>query len=86
LTGFDIGCVKPKIGPLAFQGTVQKGVHLVVDLFAQAADLALGNPANPHGLHQIVDRAGGHALDKASWMTAVSAFSLIRRGSRKPGK
>ena len=38
----------------------------------------------PIACTKAVDRAGGDALDVG--YTAVSAFSAIRRGSRKPGK
>lgn len=40
----QVGGIDPQIGPIAFQGTVQKRLHLAVDLFAQAADLALADP------------------------------------------
>ena len=38
-------------------------MHLLVDLLAQPADLALGDAAHAHRLDQIVDRAGRDALD-----------------------
>ena len=53
----------------------------LVDLDAEPAHLALRNAAHPERLDEVVDRARRDALD-----TAVSAFSDIRRGSRKPGK
>jgi hypothetical protein len=49
---------------------------------AQPADLALGDPAHPRRLDQIMDRAGRDAVDIGLLITAVSAFSAIRRGSR----
>src|SRR5579863_5689583 len=59
----DVGRVEPEVGPLAFQGPVEEGGDLVVDLAAQAADLALGNAGHAHRTDQLVDRAGRDALD-----------------------
>jgi hypothetical protein len=59
----DIGGVDPKIGPVAFDGPVEKGFDPPVDLLAQAADLALGDAAHPHSLDEIVDRTRRNALD-----------------------
>ena len=58
-----IGGVEPEIRPVAFQRPVQEGLHLVVDLAAQPRYLALGDAGHSHGLHQVIDRAGGDALD-----------------------
>ncbi|EXS68267.1 hypothetical protein BF95_16770 [Sphingobium sp. Ant17] len=38
---FDVGRVHPEIGPVAFDRTIEKGLHPLVDLHAQSADLAL---------------------------------------------
>jgi hypothetical protein len=38
-------------------------MHLLVDVGAQTRDLALGDTAHPHSLNQVIDRAGGDALD-----------------------
>src|SRR5262249_58382366 len=63
LADLHVGGVDPQIGPVALDRSLEEGLHPVVDLFAQAADLALGNAAHAHGLDQLVDRAGRDALD-----------------------
>ena len=63
LAHLHIGRVEPEIGPVAFERPVEEGLHLVVDLAAQPADLALGDAGHAHGLDQIIDRAGRDALD-----------------------
>jgi hypothetical protein len=78
-----VGGVDPKIWPVALDRPCQEGLHLLVDLGAEPADLALGDPTHPHRLHQVVHRARRHAVNVG---LAVRAFSAIRRGSRKPGK
>jgi hypothetical protein len=35
LADFQMGGVEPKIGPAAFKGAVEEGVHALVDLFAE---------------------------------------------------
>src|SRR6202008_3652281 len=57
-----VGGVDPQIRPVALDRTGEERLHLVVDLTTQPRDLALGDTAHAHGLHQIVDRAGGDAL------------------------
>src|SRR6185503_439593 len=47
----------------ALDRPVEEGFYPLVDLFAQPADLALGDPTHAHGLDQIVDRASRDALD-----------------------
>ena len=63
LANLHIGRIQPEIGPLALQRPVEEALYLVVDLAAQPGDLALGDARHPHRLHQVVDRAGGYALD-----------------------
>ena len=63
LAHLHVGGVQPQVGPVALQGPLEEAVDLVVDLPAQPGDLALGDAAHPHGLHQLVHRARGHALD-----------------------
>jgi hypothetical protein len=53
----QVGGVDPDVGPVAFDRPLEEGLHLVVDLLAQPADLALGDAARPHRLDQLVDRA-----------------------------
>lgn len=48
--------------PFAFDRAVEECLHPLVDLADQPADLALRHPAGAHGAHQIIDRAGRHAL------------------------
>src|SRR3546814_18421763 len=51
------------IGPLALDRAAEEGLHPLVDLAAQPRHLALADAIQAHGAHQIVDRAGGDALD-----------------------
>lgn len=37
--------------------TAREGLHLLVDLGAEPADLALGIARHAHGLHQVIDGA-----------------------------
>ena len=62
-TNLEVGGVNPQIRPLALDRSIKEGFTLVVDLFAQPADLALGDAAHAHGLDQVVDRAGRDILD-----------------------
>jgi hypothetical protein len=62
LAHLQVGRVDPQVGPIALQRAVQERLHLLVDLLAQPADLALGDAAHAHGLDQVVDRAGGDAV------------------------
>ena len=63
LAHLQIGRIQPEIGPVTLQRPVEEALDLVVDLPAQPGDLALGDAGHAHGLHQVVDRAGRHALD-----------------------
>jgi len=47
--------VQPDEGPVALQRPVQKGLHALIDVLAQAADLALRDAGHAHGLDQVVD-------------------------------
>ena len=51
---FDVGGVKPDVGPIAFDGAAQEGLHAFVDLAAQARDLALADTLHAEGFHQII--------------------------------
>jgi site-specific DNA recombinase len=53
----EIGGVEPEIGPRAGQRTFEEVPYPLVDLLAQLRDRALGDPRQPHGLHQLVDPA-----------------------------
>ena len=63
LAHLHVGRVDPDVGPVALDRPVEEGLHPLVDLLAQPADLALGDAAHAHGLDQVVDRAGRDALD-----------------------
>jgi hypothetical protein len=59
----QIGGIEPDIGPLAFDLPPQECIHPLVDLAAQARHLALADAVHAERLHQVIDRAGGDALD-----------------------
>jgi hypothetical protein len=63
VTDLQIRGVEPEIQPFALDWPVEKGIDALVNLAAELADLALGNAAHPHRLHQFVDLAGRYALD-----------------------
>jgi len=60
---FEVCRIQPEIGPRALERPGQEGVHPLVDLGAEAADLALRHPACAHGLDQIIDRARRDAVN-----------------------
>jgi hypothetical protein len=87
LAHLQVRCVEPEVGPFAFQGPLQEGVHALVDVLAELGDGALGDAREAHGLDEIVHpRRVETPPIQASWTTATSAFSLTFRGSRKGGK
>src|SRR5437763_3140324 len=57
------GRVEPQVRPLALQRPVEEGADPLVDVLAQLRDGALRDAREPHGLHQLVDPARGHAAD-----------------------
>src|SRR3954451_8552504 len=63
LTLLQVGGVQPEIGPLATEWAIQEGVHPLVDVLAELADLALVDPGETHGLGQIVHAPGRDAAD-----------------------
>ena len=52
----DVGGVEPDLGPVALYGPGEEGANTLIDLAAQARDLALGNAFAAHGLDQIINR------------------------------
>ena len=58
-----VGRVQPDIGPFPLDRPAQEALHPFVDLAAQPGDLALADPLHPHGLDQIIHRAGRDTLD-----------------------
>ena len=59
----EVGGVEPEIGPFALQGAVQEGIHPLVDVLAEPADAAFGDPVQPHGLDEVLDAPGGDTAD-----------------------
>ena len=59
----QVGRVQPQIGPLAVERAVEEGADPLVDVLAELADGALGDPGQPHRLHQVVDAPGRDAAD-----------------------
>jgi hypothetical protein len=63
LAHLHVGRVEPQIGPVALDRAIEEGFDTLVDLLAQARDLALRDAAHAERLHKIVDRARRDALD-----------------------
>lgn len=51
-----------RLGPIAFDGTIEDGLHPFVNLLAQPGHLALGDAAHVHRLDQVVDRTRRNPL------------------------
>src|SRR6185312_8258695 len=62
LPHFQVRGIDPQVRPVALDRAIEERMHALVDLRAQPRDLAFADPAHPHRLHQLVDRAGGDAL------------------------
>src|SRR6202008_401820 len=62
LARLHIGRVDPQVRPVAFDLAVEERAHAFVEFAAQAADLALGPPAHPERLDEIVHRTRGNAV------------------------
>jgi site-specific DNA recombinase len=58
LSRLQVGGVDPQVRPFALDRPGEKGVHPLVDLLAQAGDLALGDAGRAHGFDEIVYGAG----------------------------
>ena len=63
LTDLEVSRIEPETGPCALQWTGQDGVHPLVDLAAEPADLALRHAARAHRLDQVVGRAGRNVVN-----------------------
>ena len=75
------GFLEPRrIGPVTFRRPGAEGLHLVVDLAALPADLALGDAAHAHRLHQLVDLDIGPSEAETFWTEFLR--KLARRGLR----
>jgi hypothetical protein len=94
----DRGGVDPQARPRALERPLQEGVDPLVDLLAQPRDLGFADAGHAHRLHPWERRSQASTLRVETpctslisfaaqpWITAASAFSAVRRGSRKPGK
>ncbi len=60
---------------------LEGSVPAVFDLGAEQADWACEMPL-PHRLNEIANQTGRDTLEMRSWITAVSIFSAMRRGSK----
>jgi hypothetical protein len=58
-----VGGVDPEIGPIALDRPLEEGAHALVDLGAQAADLALRDARHAERLDQLIDAAGRDAVN-----------------------
>jgi hypothetical protein len=61
--GFEVCRIQPKIGSRAPQRPGEDGVHPLVDLGAETADLALGHTARAHRLDPVIDRLRRDAVE-----------------------
>jgi hypothetical protein len=82
LADLDVSRIEPEVGPLAVQ--LEEGQHARVDVLAQRRDLRLGDM--PSAWTRSSTLRVETPWIQASWITAVSAFSAVLRGSRKAGK
>lgn len=63
LANLHVGRIDPEVGPLALDGPVEEHTHALVNLLAQARDLALRDARAAHCPHEVVHGAGRDALD-----------------------
>ncbi len=63
LTHLDVQRIQPQVGIAGFQRPVAEGGHHLVQVPAQAGDLALVHAAQPQALDQLVDLARADAGD-----------------------
>ena len=63
LADLHVGGVEPEIGPVALDGAGEEVAHPLVDLGAEARDLAAADALHAHGADQVVHRARRDALD-----------------------
>jgi len=83
---FHLGRIEPDVGPVAFERAIEEGFHPLVDRFAQPRHLLFETPVPSIALTRGSTERVETSRTWASWITAVRAFSAIRRGSRKLGK
>ncbi len=75
-----VGGVQPDIGPVALDRTVEEGVHTLIYLATEPRHLALADPLHAHRLDQVIDGAGGDALDVG--LLDDSRQGLLRHATR----
>src|SRR5690349_3298782 len=63
LADLHVGGVEPEAGPVALDGAGEEVAHAIVDLGAEARDLAAADALHAHGAHQVVHGARRDALD-----------------------
>src|SRR4051794_25139876 len=63
LAGLEVGGVDPEVGPAPLDRPREEGLDALVDVLAQARDLALRDAGAAHRLDQVVDRPGRDAVD-----------------------
>ena len=80
LAHLHIGRVEPEVGPCALKRSGQEGVHPLVDLGAEAADLALGHAACAHRLDEVINRPCRDAMDVG--LLDHRHEGLLRRATR----
>jgi hypothetical protein len=82
----EIGGVEPQMRPAAVDRPGDEALHSLVDLGARRRYLAFADTSISIAFSKSSPERVGMPWMYAAWMTVVSAFSAIRRGSRKVGK
>lgn len=80
LAHLKIGRVEPQVGPVADDRPVEELPDTIVDVLAQLRHRAFGDAGKPHGLHKLVDPAGGDAADPS--LLDHRDQGLLRRPAR----
>ena len=62
-TDLQVGRIDPQVWPVSLDRPFEEGLHLAVDLLAQATDLALRDARHAHRLDKVVDETRRDALD-----------------------
>lgn len=84
---FEVSGIEPQIRPFSGERALQEARHPLVDVLLQSLDTEdFEMPLRPMAWTRSSTRRVLTPAIQASWITATSAFSTVRRGSRKPGK
>jgi hypothetical protein len=86
LADLQVGCIQPEIGPVAVERPLQEGADPLVDLLAELRHLALADAAEPIACTRSSTFRVDTPAIQASWITEISAFSVVFRAPRKSGK